>query len=157
MFLKKLHKFIAIILTFLSFSFNLNGQISDNFLLLYESYDKLNNIEQVIEGSENRIYRKYGVSESFVTNTGLKIEPTEHFIGYQIKKFNDLRLIELKFNKDSIEEFFVNNSVPFFSFKGKKQGSILQQMIHFFMALIYLLLITKIFKMNFRMPSFYQN
>ena len=119
MFLKKLHKFIAIILTFLSFSFNLNGQISDNFLLLYDSYDKLNNIEQVIKGSENRIYRKYGVSESFITDTGLKIEPTEHFIGYQIKKFNDLRLIELKFNKDSIEEFFVNNSVPFFSFKGK--------------------------------------
>ena len=55
MFLKKLHKFIAIILTFLSFSFNLNGQISDNFLLLYDSYDKLNNIEQVIKGSENRI------------------------------------------------------------------------------------------------------
>ena len=103
----------------MSFSFNLNGQISDNFLLLYDSYDKLNNIEQVIKGSENRIYRKYGVSESFITDTGLKIEPTEHFIGYQIKKFNDLRLIELKFNKDSIEEFFVNNSVPFFSFKGK--------------------------------------
>ena len=107
MFLKKLQKFIAIILTFLSFSFNLNAQISDNFLLLYESYEKLNNIEQVIQKSEKRI------------DKNLKIRPTEHFIGYQIKKFNDLRLIELKFNKDSIEDFFVNNSVPFFSFKGK--------------------------------------
>ena len=119
MFLKKLQKFIAIILTFLSFSFNLNAQISDNFLLLYESYEKLNNIEQVIQESEKRIYRKYGVSETLILDKNLKIQPTEHFIGYQIKKFNDLRLIELKFNKNSIEDFFVNNSVPFFSFKGK--------------------------------------
>ena len=102
MFLKKLQKFIAIILTFLSFSFNLNAQISDNFLLLYESYEKLNNIEQVIQKSEKRIYRKYGVSETLIQDKNLKIQPTEHFIGYQIKKFNDLRLIELKFNKDSI-------------------------------------------------------
>ena len=119
MFLKKLQKFIAIILTFLSFSFNLNAQISDNFLLLYESYEKLNNIEQVIQKSEKRIYRKYGVSETLILDKNLKIQPSEHFIGYQIKKFNDLRLIELKFNKNSIEDFFVNNSVPFFSFKGK--------------------------------------
>ena len=33
----------------MSFSFNLKAQISDNFLLLYESYDKLNNIEEIIE------------------------------------------------------------------------------------------------------------
>ena len=119
MFQKKLHKFIAIILTFLSLSFNLNAQISDNFILLYESYDKLNNIEEVIQGSEKRIFRKYGVSEELILDRDLKLLPTEHFIGYQIKKFDDLRLIELKFNKNSIEEFFVNNSVPFFSFRGK--------------------------------------
>ena len=63
MFQKKLHKFIAIILTFLSLSFNLNAQISDNFILLYESYDKLNKIEEVIQGSEKRIFRKYGCTE----------------------------------------------------------------------------------------------
>ena len=62
MFLKKLLKFIAIILTFMSFSFNLKAQISDNFLLLYESYDKLNKIEEVIEKAESRILRKYGES-----------------------------------------------------------------------------------------------
>ena len=119
MFLKKLHKFIAIILTFLSFSFNLNAQISDNFIFLYESYDKLNEIEEVIQGSERRIFRKYGVNEDLMLSRNIKILPTEHFIGYQIKKFNGLRLIELKFNKDSIEDFFVKNSVPFLSFKGK--------------------------------------
>jgi hypothetical protein len=103
----------------MSFSFNLKAQISDNFLLLYESYDKLNNIEEIIEKAENRILRKYGVSKEFILEKKIKLQPTEHFIGYQIKKFNDLRLIELKFNKDSIEEFFVLNTVPFFSFKGK--------------------------------------
>ena len=117
--LKKLLKFIAIILTFMSFSFNLKAQISDNFLLLYESYDKLNQIEEVIENSESRILRKYGVSKELIFDKKAELQPTEHFIGYQIKKFNDLRLIELKFNKDSIEEFFVLNTVPFFSFKGK--------------------------------------
>ena len=119
MFLKKLLKFIAIILTFMSFSFNLKAQISDNFLLLYESYDKLNKIEEVIEKAESRILRKYGVSKELIIDKKVELQPTEHFIGYQIKKFNDLRLIELKFNKDSIEEFFVLNTVPFFSFKGK--------------------------------------
>ena len=119
MFLKKLHKFIAIILTFLSFSFNSYAQNSDNFILLYESYNKLDNIEEVIQESEKRIFRKYGVSEDLISQGNISLSPTEHFIGYQIKKFNDLRLIELKFNKDSIEEFFINNSVPFFSFKGK--------------------------------------
>ena len=103
----------------MSFSFNLKAQISDNFLLLYESYDKLNNIEEIIEKAENRILRKYGVSKDFILEKKIELQPTEHFIGYQIKKFNDLRLIELKFNKDSIEEFFVLNTVPFFSFKGK--------------------------------------
>ncbi len=102
MFPKKLYKLIAIILTFLSFSSNLNAQTSENFLLLYESYDKLNNIEDVIQASEKRILRKYGVSEELIKDRSLKILPTEHFIGYQIKKIEDLRLIELKFNKDTI-------------------------------------------------------
>ena len=119
MFPKKLYKLIAIILTFLSFSSNLNAQTSENFLLLYESYDKLNNIEDVIQASEKRILRKYGVSEELILDRSLKILPTEHFIGYQIKKIEDLRLIELKFNKDTIEEFFVKNSVPFFNFSAK--------------------------------------
>ena len=118
MFLEKLQKIIAIILTFLSFSFNLNAQNSDNFLLLYESYDKLNSIEKVIQSSETRIFKKYGINQTFALDKEIRIRPTEHFIGYQIKSFKGKRLIELKFNKQTIEEYFINNSVPFFSFKG---------------------------------------
>ena len=119
MFLKKLQNFIAIIVTFMSLTFNLNSQISDNFLLLYESYDKLSQIEQVIEDAEPRILRKYGITEQSIFDRNLDLQPTKHFIGYQVKKFNNLRLIELKFNKDSIEDFFIANSLPFFGFKGK--------------------------------------
>ena len=119
MFLKKLQNFIAIIVTFMSLTFNLNSQISDNFLLLYESYDKLSQIEQVIEEAEPRILRKYGITEQSIFDRNLELQPTKHFIGYQVKKFNNLRLIELKFNKDSIEDFFIANSLPFFGFKGK--------------------------------------
>ena len=119
MFLKKLQNFIAIIVTFMSLTFNLNSQISDNFLLLYESYDKLSQIERVIEEAEPRILRKYGITEQSIFDRNLDLQPTKHFIGYQVKKFNNLRLIELKFNKDSIEDFFIANSLPFFGFKGK--------------------------------------
>lgn len=119
MFLKKLQNFIAIIVTFMSLTFNLNSQISDNFLLLYESYDKLSQIEQIIEEAEPRILRKYGITEQSIFDRNLELQPTKHFIGYQVKKFNNLRLIELKFNKDSIEDFFIANSLPFFGFKGK--------------------------------------
>ena len=119
MFLKKLQNFIAIIVTFMSLTFNLNSQISDNFLLLYESYDKLSQIERVIEEAEPRILRKYGITEQSIFDRNLELQPTKHFIGYQVKKFNNLRLIELKFNKDSIEDFFIANSLPFFGFKGK--------------------------------------
>ena len=116
---RKLYKSIAIILTFLSLTFNLKSQISDNFLLIYESYGKLDQIESVIQDAEARILKKYGVNPEILTDKNLNINPTEYFIGYQVKKFNDQRLIELKFNKDSLEEFFNENSIPFFNFQGE--------------------------------------
>ena len=119
MFSKKIFNSVAIILSFISLSFNSVAQISDNFILLYESYSKLNQIEEIIQNSDKKIMRKYGVNESYVLEREINLEATKHFIGYQIKKFNDQRLIELKFSKDSIEEFFLENSIPFLSFQGK--------------------------------------
>ena len=116
---KKLFNFIAIILSFVSISFNSIAQTSDNFVFLYESYNKLNQIEEIIQNSDKRIMRKYGVNESILDNQEINFEPTKYFIGYQIKRFNDQRLIELKFDKNSVEDFFLNNSIPFTSFKGE--------------------------------------
>ena len=119
MFNKKIFNFVAIILSFISISFNSTAQISDNFILIYESYNKINQIEEIIKQSDNKIIRKYGVNKKYLLEKEINLEPTKHFIGYQIKKFNDQRLIELKFNKDSLEKFFLDNSIPFLSLKGK--------------------------------------
>ena len=119
MFSKKIFNSVAIILSFISLSFNSTAQISDNFILLYESYSKLNQIEEIIQNSDKKIMRKYGVNENYLLEREINLEATKHFIGYQIKKFNDQRLIELKFSKDSIEDFFLANSIPFLSFQGK--------------------------------------
>tara|TARA_A100001388_G_scaffold121008_1_gene89388 strand:+ start:14 stop:952 length:939 start_codon:yes stop_codon:yes gene_type:complete len=119
MFNKKIFNYVAIILSFISISFNSTAQISDNFILIYESYNKINQIEEIIKQSDNKIIRKYGVNKKYLLEKEINLEPTKHFIGYQIKKFNDQRLIELKFNKDSLEKFFLDNSIPFLSLKGK--------------------------------------
>ena len=119
MFSKKIFSSVAIILSFISLSFNSMAQISDNFILLYESYSKLTQIEEIIQNSDQKIMRKYGVNQKYVQEREINLQATKHFIGYQIKKFNDQRLVELKFNKDSIEKFFLDNSIPFLSFQGK--------------------------------------
>ena len=64
MFIKKLASYLAIILSFTSVSFNSYAQESDNFLLLYESYNKLNKIEEIIENSETKILTKYSKRNS---------------------------------------------------------------------------------------------
>ena len=119
MFIKKLASYLAIILSFTSVSFNSHAQETDNFLLLYESYNKLNKIEEIIENSETKILTKYGVNQEYFASNELILEPSMHFIGYQVKRFNDQRLIELKFSKVSIEKFFQDKSVPYLAFEGK--------------------------------------
>jgi hypothetical protein len=119
MFIKKLASYLAIILSFTSVSFNSHAQETDNFLLLYESYNKLNKIEEIIENSETKILTKYGVNQDYFASNELTLEPSMHFIGYQVKRFNDQRLIELKFSKISIEQFFQDMSVPYLAFEGK--------------------------------------
>ena len=100
MFSKKVFSLVAIILSFISLSFNSTAQISNNFILLYESYTKLNQIEEIIQNSDKKIMRKYGVNENYVIEQQINLDASKHFIGYQIKKFNDQRLVELKFSKD---------------------------------------------------------
>ncbi len=78
---KKLFNFIAIILSFVSISFNSIAQTSDNFVFLYESYNKLNQIEEIIQNSDKRIMRKYGVNESILDDQEINFEPTKYFIG----------------------------------------------------------------------------
>ena len=77
MFSKKIFNSVAIILSFISLSFNSVAQMSDNFILLYESYSKLNQIEEIIQNSDKKIMRKYGVNESYVSEREINLEATK--------------------------------------------------------------------------------
>jgi hypothetical protein len=93
-------------------SFNCFGQSSNNFLLIYEDYENIKNIENLIQNVDEKIFTKYGVSsDSLASSTDLDAQ--RFFIGYQVRVFDDVRLIELKFNKEKIEEYFLENSIPF--------------------------------------------
>ena len=107
-----LTRFLRIALAISVLSFNCFGQSSNNFLLIYEDYDNIKNIENLIQNVDEKIFTKYGVSsDSLASSTDLDAQ--QFFIGYQVRVFDDVRLIELKFNKEKIEEYFLENSIPF--------------------------------------------
>ena len=107
-----LTRFLRFALVISMLSFNCFGQSSNNFLLIYEDYENIKNIENLIQNVDEKIFTKYGVSsDTLASSTGLSAQ--RFFIGYQVRVFDDVRLIELKFNKEKIEEYFLENSIPF--------------------------------------------
>lgn len=107
-----LTRFLRIALAISLMSFNCFGQSSNNFLLIYEDYENIKNIENLIQNVDEKIFTKYGVNlDSIASSTYLDAQ--RFFIGYQVRVFDDVRLIELKFNKEKIEEYFLENSIPF--------------------------------------------
>lgn len=107
-----LTRFLRIALAISVLSFNCFGQSSNNFLLIYEDYENIKNIENLIQNVDEKIFTKYGVNlDSIAESTDLDAQ--RFFIGYQVRVFDDVRLIELKFNKEKIEEYFLENSIPF--------------------------------------------
>lgn len=107
-----LTRFLRIALAISLMSFNCFGQSSNNFLLIYEDYENIKNIESLIQNVDEKIFTKYGVNlDSIASSTDLDAQ--RFFIGYQVRVFDDVRLIELKFNKEKIEEYFLENSIPF--------------------------------------------
>jgi hypothetical protein len=107
-----LTRFLRIALAISMLSFNCFGQSSNNFLLIYEDYENIKNIENLIQNVDEKIFTKYGVNlESIASSTDLDAQ--RFFIGYQVRVFDEVRLIELKFNKEKIEEYFLENSIPF--------------------------------------------
>ena len=59
------------------------------------------------------------MNQEYFASNELMLQPSKHFIGYQVKRFNDQKLIELKFSKVSIEKFFQEKAVPYLAFEGK--------------------------------------
>ena len=114
----KILNFFLIKIIFLWISLNLYPQSSSNFLLFYESFEKIKEIEKVIKENDKNILRKYGLTSNALD--GLKVlNSDQFFVGYQVKNFGNFKLLELKYNKDGIERFFLENSIPFVSSEKK--------------------------------------
>ena len=107
-----LTRFLIFALSFIFISSNCYGQASNNFLLIYEDYQELANIEEIIQTADEKIYKKYGVNQEKL-NEKNPLNSQRFFIGYQVRNFGGTKLIELKFNKQRIEKFFIDNSIPF--------------------------------------------
>ena len=107
-----LTRFLRIALAISMLSFNCFGQSSNNFLLIYEDYENIKNIENLIQNVDEKIFTKYGVNLDSIASSS-DLDAQRFFIGYQVRVFDDVRLIELKFNKEKIEEYFLENSIPF--------------------------------------------
>ena len=114
----KILNFFLIKIIFLWISLNLYPQSSSNFLLFYESFEKIREIEKVIKENDKNILRKYGLTPNALD--GLEeLNSDQFFVGYQVKNFGNFKLLELKYNKDGIERFFLENSIPFVSSEKK--------------------------------------
>ncbi len=114
----KILNFFLIKIIFLWISLNLYPQSSSNFLLFYESFEKIKEIEKVIKENDKNILRKYGLTSNALD--GLEeLNSDQFFVGYQVKNFGNFKLLELKYDKDGIERFFLENSIPFVSSEKK--------------------------------------
>lgn len=114
----KILNFFLIKIIFLWISLNLHPQSSSNFLLFYESFEKIREIEKVIKENDKNILRKYGLTPNALD--GLQeLNSDRFFVGYQVKNFGNFKLLELKYDKDGIENFFLENSIPFVSSEKK--------------------------------------
>ena len=109
--MKKIRLF-AIIYIFFVFSLNCFGQESNKYVLIYEDFEKISEIQELIENSNTKILEKYGVSLKdldFLEN----LEFQRFFIGYQVRIINEIKLLEMKYDRSRIENFLIANNLSF--------------------------------------------
>jgi len=109
--MKKIRLF-AIIYIFFVFSLNCFGQESNKYVLIYEDFEKISEIQELIENSNTKILEKYGVSLKdldFLEN----LEFQRFFIGYQVRIIDEIKLLEMKYDRSRIENFLIANNLSF--------------------------------------------
>ena len=109
--MKKIRLF-AIIYIFFVFSLNCFGQESNKYVLIYEDFEKISEIQELIENSNTKILEKYGVSlkdSDFLEN----LEFQRFFIGYQVRIIDEIKLLEMKYDRSRIENFLIANNLSF--------------------------------------------
>lgn len=109
--MKKIRLF-AIIYIFFVFSLKCFGQESNKYVLIYEDFEKISEIQELIENSNTKILEKYGVSlkdSDFLEN----LEFQRFFIGYQVRIIDEIKLLEMKYDRSRIENFLIANNLSF--------------------------------------------
>jgi len=109
--MKKIRLF-AIIYIFFVFSLNCFGQESNKYVLIYEDFEKISEIQELIENSNTKILEKYGVSlkdSDFLEN----LEFQRFFIGYQVRIIDEIKLLEMKYDRSRIANFLIANTLSF--------------------------------------------
>lgn len=109
--MKKIRLF-AIIYIFFVFSLKCFGQESNKYVLIYEDFEKISEIQELIENSNTKILEKYGVSLKdldFLEN----LEFQRFFIGYQVRIIDEIKLLEMKYDRSRIENFLIANNLSF--------------------------------------------
>lgn len=108
----KITRFTAIIYIFFLISLNCLGQESNKFIVVYEDFKKIKEIEELIKNSDVKVFEKYGVSLAQI-NSVENSNFQEFFIGYQVRSFDGVKYLELMFNRKKIEDFFIKNKISF--------------------------------------------
>jgi hypothetical protein len=109
--MKKIRLF-AIIYIFFVFSLNCFGQESNKYVLIYEDFEKISEIQELIENSNTKILEKYGVSlKDLDLLENLEFE--RFFIGYQVRIIDEIKLLEMKYDRSRIENFLIANNLSF--------------------------------------------
>jgi hypothetical protein len=88
------------------------GQESNKYVLIYEDFEKISEIQELIENSNTKILEKYGVSLKdldFLEN----LEFERFFIGYQVRIIDEIKLLEMKYDRSRIENFLIANNLSF--------------------------------------------
>ena len=109
--MKKIRLF-AIIYIFFVFSLNCFSQESNKYVLIYEDFEKISEIQELIENSNTKILEKYGVSlKDLDLLENLEFE--RFFIGYQVRIIDEIKLLEMKYDRSRIENFLIANNLSF--------------------------------------------
>lgn len=108
----KITRFTAIIYIFFLISLNCLGQESNKFIVVYEDFKKIKEIEELIKNSDVKVFEKYGVSLAQI-NSVENSNFQEFFIGYQAKSFDGVKYLELMFDRKKIEDFFIKYKISF--------------------------------------------
>jgi len=80
---------------------NCFGQESNKYVLIYEDFEKISEIQELIQNSNTKILEKYGVSLKDLDSIE-NLDFQRFFIGYQVRIIDEIKLLEMKYDRNRI-------------------------------------------------------